>query len=138
MTPAQMAQIHQAAFKTERGWTAAEFTELLGSPFTTAFTSQGGVAITRTVAEETELLTLAIAPEHLRCGIAQGLMMDWLTNAQSTATTAFLEVASDNFAALGLYEKLGFAQSGVRRAYYRRAGRASADAMLMTKALTQG
>jgi ribosomal-protein-alanine N-acetyltransferase len=45
-----------------------------------------------------------------------------------------LEVGEDNFAARGLYEKLGYQQAGRRRGYY--AGESgSVDALLLRRAL---
>ncbi|WP_298860480.1 GNAT family N-acetyltransferase [uncultured Sulfitobacter sp.] len=138
MTPVQMAEIHQAAFVHERGWQADEFTQLLEQPFTDALTTEGGFAITRTLAGESELLILAVAPTHQRRGIAGRLMMEWTTKIQATAETAFLEVAADNQAAIALYIKHGFARTGLRKAYYKRTDAPAADAMLMSRALTQG
>ena len=42
----------------------------------------------------------------------------------------FLEVRTDNEAAIGLYESLGFVNVGVRRRYYRASG---ADAYTMRR-----
>lgn len=138
MTPAQMAHIHQAAFTRERGWRVDEFAQLLEQPFTDAFTNEGGFAITRSLAGESELLTLAVAPTHQRRGIASRLMTEWVAKIQATAETAFLEVAADNHAAIALYVKHGFAQTGLRKAYYKRADAPAADAVLMSRAFTLG
>jgi ribosomal-protein-alanine N-acetyltransferase len=138
MTPAQMAQIHHDAFAPERGWSAAEFADLLAQPHTTALSASGGFALTRTVADESELLTLAVAPAQRRRGIAAELLERWITAAQAQADSAFLEVAADNAAALALYSKHGFVQNGRRKDYYARAGTKPVDALLMTRALTRG
>lgn len=138
MTPSEMAAIHAAAFITERGWSAQEFTDLLAQPYTAAFTAPGGFALTRTLAGESELLTLAVDPRHQRRGIARALLTAWLDAVQAKADTAFLEVAADNLAALTLYEQQGFTRSGLRKAYYRRQGGPSVDAVLMIRLLTQG
>jgi ribosomal-protein-alanine N-acetyltransferase len=44
--------------------------------------------------------------------------------------TVFLEVRTDNEAAISLYESLGFANVGLRRRYYRASG---ADAYTMRR-----
>jgi len=44
--------------------------------------------------------------------------------------TVFLEVRTDNEAAIGLYESLGFVNVGLRRRYYRSSG---ADAYTMRR-----
>lgn len=138
MTPARMAQIHAAAFVHERGWTEAEFADLIQTRFVRVYTHDTGFALTRTLAGESELLTLAVDPTAQRRGTARALMRDWLEDIASEAQTAFLEVAADNDAALGLYDQFGFERSGLRRGYYARAEAPAVDALLMARALTQG
>lgn len=138
MTPSEMAEIHQAAFANERGWSADEFASLLKQPYTAAFTAQGGFALTRTLVGESELLTLAVSPAHQRRGVASRLITQWIETIQPSTDTAFLEVAADNHGALALYGKLGFTQTGRRIAYYARKGAQSVDAVLMSRALTRG
>lgn len=135
MTPVELAHIHAAAFVAGRGWTTAEFEELLAQPYTRLFAQVGGFALTRTLAGESELLTLAVDPAHQRRGIAHKLMTTWLYDAAAQADTAFLEVAADNIAALALYDRLAFQRSGLRKAYYTRSGGVTADAVLMTRAV---
>jgi ribosomal-protein-alanine N-acetyltransferase len=48
----------------------------------------------------------------------------------------YLEVASDNAAALRLYTKSGFTQTGLRKGYYARTGHPPADAVTMARTLT--
>lgn len=136
MTPQDMAQLHGAAFEHERGWSAEEFATLIAQPYTNAFCAPDGFALTRTLAGESELLTLAVDPAFRRHGIARGLLDRWLVTLRDTTDTAFLEVAADNTGAIALYEKLGFDRAGLRRAYYARKNRPAADALIMTKALT--
>ena len=134
MTPDQLSAIHKAAFAPERGWSAAEIVDLLDQKNVVAFERPGGFALVRTVADEAELLTLAVDPKRQRRGVADTLMRDWLSISQ--ATYAFLEVAEDNRIALALYRKHGFAICGHRKRYYRRAGAPSVDAVLMQASLT--
>jgi len=134
VTPEQLAQIHSAAFTLERGWTAAEFTDLIASAYVNLFTADGGFALTRTVAGESELLTLAVHPDHQRRGIALGLLSDWIAAIQPHVETAFLEVAADNHRALALYQSAAFTRSGQRKAYYARNGAPAVDAVLMSRA----
>lgn len=138
MTPNQMADIHRAAFLNERGWNADEFSALLAQPYCAAFSAQGGFALTRTLAGESELLTLAVDPARQRRGIAGNLITRWIEAIQSTTETAFLEVAADNHGAIALYTKRGFTQSGLRKGYYPRTNGPSVDAVLMSRALTSG
>ncbi|MFK7744918.1 MAG: GNAT family N-acetyltransferase [Roseobacter sp.] len=134
MTPQAMADMHARAFAPERGWRAEEFASLVASPFVTCLSVGGGFALIRTVADETELLTLAVDPSHRRKGVATQLMQDWLTTV--AAQSAYLEVASDNGAAMALYLKHGFAIVGRRAGYYARPDGPAVDAVLMQAALT--
>ena len=134
MTPEALAQLHRAAFAPERGWSADEFQTLCAAPHVQLFTHRNGFALTRSVAGETELLTLAVAPDHRRRGIADALLKSWLDSVQ--AELAFLEVAADNEGARALYTKHGFVQTAQRKAYYKRPGAANVDALLMQCELT--
>lgn len=131
MTPQDMAQIHAAAFTDARPWTAAEFTSLLDSPHVFTSTAPHGFALVRVVAGEAELLTIAVDPAHQGQGTGRRLMTRWMTLAAQSASDAFLEVAADNAPARALYGTCGFAQSGLRTAYYARAGAPAVDAVLM-------
>lgn len=134
-----MAALHAAAFTAERPWSAQEFQELLASPFVAVIARAGGFALTRSLAGESELLTLAVDPAQQRRGIGRDLLRDWLAAAQCGGIEdAFLEVAADNAGAIALYQAAGFAETGRRRGYYARAGAASVDALLMGRALTRG
>ena len=134
MKASEMAKIHAAAFAPERGWHASEFETLLESPKVQSFVAHGGFALVQVVADEAELLTLAVDPMHQRNGVATELMKAWMTKVR--ATQAFLEVAADNSAAQALYHKHGFAVAGRRARYYRRPDGSAADAVLMRAALT--
>jgi ribosomal-protein-alanine N-acetyltransferase len=138
MTADEMAAVHARAFDQERAWNAAEFSDLLDSPFVQAFTHDFGFALTRSVAGETELLTLAVDPGQRRKGIARRLLCRWLDAPAQSADTAFLEVAADNTAAIALYLDLGFATIATRPAYYARKNGSVADALIMQRALTFG
>lgn len=134
MTPEDMARIHAAAFAPTRGWSAAEFAALLDGPYVTLFARSCAFALVQTVDDETELLTLATAPEAQRQGLARSLLREWLS--ETLAKRAFLDVSADNPRARRLYEKLGFVEYGRRRDYYARSDGACNDAVLMQKALT--
>ncbi|MGB5863993.1 MAG: GNAT family N-acetyltransferase [Sulfitobacter sp.] len=138
MTPDEMAQIHAIAFAPSRGWQTEEFASLLSGQGIQVFTAPHGFAVTRTLAGESELITLAVSPEHQRRGIALSLLKRWLEAVAAQAETAFLDVAADNDAALALYHNLSFERSGLRKGYYARAGGPAVDAVLMKRASTQG
>lgn len=139
MTPETLAQLHAAAFTLERPWSASEFAALLDSPHVRLFTRPHGFALTRSVAGESELLTLAVDPDRQRRGIGRDLVRSWLAaTADAGAEVAFLEVAADNLPALALYYALGFRESGLRKGYYTRTGAPAADAIVMQYRLTLG
>lgn len=133
MTPEAMARLHARAFTLSRPWTTAEFEALLKTPGTEVFTAPGGFALTRTVAGEAELLTIAVDPDLQRSGTGRRLMQDWLQSG--AASEAFLEVSQDNIAALALYISCGFAEVARRNAYYPRTQGPAQDAIVMRKAL---
>jgi ribosomal-protein-alanine N-acetyltransferase len=65
--------------------------------------------------DEAEILTLAVAPECRRRGVASEMLHTFLA---SVTGRVFLEVRQSNVAAQQLYRKLGFVTAGVRRDYY--------------------
>lgn len=138
MTPAALATIHAAAFTQDRPWQEAEFASLLDSPFVQLFTRPGGFALTRTIAGESELLTLAVDPAQQRRGLGRALLRDWLAALPADCKSAFLEVAADNLPARALYDDQGFAQIATRRAYYARSGVPPVDAYILQRVLTHG
>ena len=73
----------------------------------------------RTMADEVEVLGLAVAPGSRRRGLARWLLRLALGLARRRgARTAFLEVRPSNGAAIALYGALGFGEAGRRPRYY--------------------
>lgn len=138
MTPDALATLHGAAFAGKGPWSAASFAELLNSPHVQLLTRPNGFALIRTIAGESELLTLAVHPDFQRRGIARDLIRDWLGQAARQADSAFLEVAADNLAARALYHAFDFQETGRRSGYYSREIGKNVDAVLMSRALTHG
>jgi ribosomal-protein-alanine N-acetyltransferase len=69
---------------------------------------------------EGEILDLVVAPDRRRQGIGITLMRTVLERMASAGTRrVWLEVRASNLPALGLYQNLGFRQSGRRTRYYR-------------------
>ncbi|WP_299043656.1 GNAT family N-acetyltransferase [uncultured Tateyamaria sp.] len=130
MSPDRLAALHAAAFTRERPWTAQEFADLLANPLCHLETAPHGFALWRGIAGEAELLTIAVDPARQRRGTGAGLMTAWSHGAAPTCTTAVLEVASDNAAAIALYARYGFETVAKRVGYYRRAD-SFADALIL-------
>lgn len=98
----------------------------------------GAFVMGRSVAGETELLSIATHPDHRRQGLAQALLIAFDEKARSDAsTTIFLEVAAQNTSARALYKKHGFAQVGQRRNYYQHPDGSRQDALVLSKKLIQ-
>ncbi len=80
-----------------------------------------GFVITRSVAEQSEILTIVVDEHKRGQGIAKTLLRACEGKARTLESTVmFLEVAEDNSAAIRLYEGSGYVRFGRRPAYYRR------------------
>lgn len=93
--------------------------------------SQNGFIVYRVVADEAEIITIGVAPDARRGGVAAAMMEIAHRDAKKRgAKKIFLEVASDNTAARALYNAFGYAQIGIRPKYYD-----GVDAILMARQL---
>jgi len=136
MTPETLAALHARAFTAQRPWSAAEFASLLDSPLTFVVSDPHAFAVGRVIADEAELLTLATDPAQQRQGLGRKILGNYETAAKSRgATRSFLEVATDNQAAIQLYTSAGYAIDGQRPGYYKTPDGRSVDAVLMSRAL---
>lgn len=106
-------------------WNAAQCAGMLSLPGTQLYlarTQDGevrGFALTRSVAQESELLLLAVCPKLRRAGIARALLNDVIADAtESDTQRLFLEVREGN-SAIHFYKSVGFLQIGRRNRYYR-------------------
>lgn len=114
---AGLASLHAVSFA--QAWSESFLRDLLATPGAFAYQEGDGFILARAVGGEAEILTLAVAPNARRKGLARRLVQKAAGHAESAgADTLFLEVASDNLAALALYGGLGFAPVGRRKAYY--------------------
>lgn len=115
-----------------RPWSAAEITATLATAGAFLLTAEAGFLIGRVIADEAELLTLAVAPPARRAGTGQRLVEAFLSEARARgAAVAFLEVAADNAPALALYLGAGFAENGRRPRYYLDRDGSLHDALVM-------
>lgn len=131
-----MAAIHGRCFTVPRPWGVAEFAAVLDDPLCFALIESGGFLVGRAVADEAEILTLAVAPEARRRGVGVRLVQGFLAEAQKRgAVSVFLEVAADNTAAISLYLQAGFAEVGLRRGYYAQVADSAIDAVVMSRAI---
>lgn len=138
MIPAEaLARLHARAFAGQgRGWSAAELAALIASPHCCLCVDPRGFALSRVIADEAELLTLACDPDHRRQGVASRLLREVEAAIVGRgARHQFLEVAADNAAACALYAKAGYRQTGRRAGYYLRPDGSRSDALVLTKPL---
>ena len=79
-----------------------------------------GYVGSQTVLGWTDMMNVAVSPEHRRRGIGEALivkLMELLRERKCECLT--LEVRASNAGAIALYEKLGFTEVGRRKNYYR-------------------
>ena len=77
-----------------------------------------GFSLCRTVADESELLLIAVLPSHHRRGIGRRLLDEFLTRARNDRVVrVHLEVRDSN-PAVAMYQSAGFSPVGRRRNYY--------------------
>lgn len=101
-------------------WVAHDNGKLLGFA--------GGMVVDNDI----QILDVTVDPDQRRRGIARKLLAHVSYDAQMLgATTASLEVETENAAAIALYRALGFEQIGCRRDYYG----AGNDALVMQASL---
>ncbi|MEM6619932.1 MAG: GNAT family N-acetyltransferase [Pseudomonadota bacterium] len=92
--------------------------------------------VLRSAGPEAEILTLAVAPDARRQGIARALLALGETQARARGVAEmFLEVAQDNHPALALYRGTGYREAGVRKDYYQGPRGARVSALVLKKAL---
>lgn len=95
-----------------------------------------GFVLARSMAGEAEIITIAVARAHRRRGLGRLLMEAVLRDLHAIRAEAlFLEVDEKNAAAVALYRKLGFREVGKRAGYYRSAGGAASNALVMRRDL---
>jgi ribosomal protein S18 acetylase RimI-like enzyme len=119
-----LAVLHAQAF--DDPWDAPALAALLAGDGVTALVAGEadaplGFVMLRSVADEAEILTIAVLPAARRRRVGRALMGEAILMARAAgAGRLFLEVAEDNPPALGLYASLGFVQQGRRPGYYAR------------------
>ena len=105
-------------------WTEWGLKELLGWPGILALVSENdakvnGLIIGRQVAEEAEILNLAVVPVKRRQGEGGALLKAALEEFRARRVSrVFLEVRESNEIAIAFYAKHGFSKMGRRAGYY--------------------
>jgi ribosomal-protein-alanine N-acetyltransferase len=122
-TPAHvraLAVIHAAAFPPREAWGEDAIGLQLALPGSFGLIDErGGMLLGRVMADEAEILTLAVAPAVRRRGIAMALLHAARVEIGARGgATVFLEVSVGNPAAQALYRRYGFVEVGRRQRYY--------------------
>ncbi|MFK7929495.1 MAG: ribosomal protein S18-alanine N-acetyltransferase [Myxococcota bacterium] len=121
-----------------RGWSEAQVRSHLGHPCadSTVVHIEGTARahlLALCVADEAEVVTIAVHPQFRRQGLAQALLRDAMARWQHAGVQrVFLEVRTDNAAAIALYGALQFTHVGRRPGYYRD----GCDAVVMARPLS--
>ena len=77
-----------------------------------------GYIIATDIADESELLRVAVADKFKRLGIGKELVKTYTENLKPHCDKFFLEVRQSNEAAKALYEKVGYKSISIRKDYY--------------------
>jgi ribosomal-protein-alanine N-acetyltransferase len=119
---ADLSALHGASF--HRGWSEDEFERLLLDRAVVAHRVKigrrlAGFIISRIVAGEAEILSVAVASARRGKGLARQMLNLHLRRLAGLGTrTVFLEVSEDNAPANRLYQRAGFRTVGRREGYY--------------------
>ena len=129
-----LAVIHGLSFSAADAWSANVIGLQLGLPNVFGlYDARGAMVLGRVVADESEILTIAVLPALRRQGLARTLLDLAMDRARDMgALMMFLEVAVSNHAAQALYERAGFRRVGRRARYYP----GGADALVLRADLT--
>jgi ribosomal-protein-alanine N-acetyltransferase len=133
----EIAALHAKLF--DPAWDEASVRSLLEHPAATSLVAVAGnpkeaigFVIGQLAADEAEILSIGVAPNWQRFGLAAGLLEGLIRAARrGDAKRVFLEVAEDNAPAIALYRRLGFVEAGRRKRYYDRAGGEKIDALTL-------
>ncbi|WP_061558400.1 ribosomal protein S18-alanine N-acetyltransferase [Mycobacterium simiae] len=131
------AQLEGMLFDGDDPWPAAAFNRELASPhnhyvaarLADTLVGYAGIAkLGRKPPFEYEVHTIGVDPQYQGRGIGRRLLDELLKFADGGVV--YLEVRTDNEAAIALYRSVGFEQIGLRKRYYRVSG---ADAYTMRR-----
>lgn len=141
-----LAALIDASFDPQYGerWSAEQIISALAMPGTLvayAFAKHDdtrplGFALIRQIADEAELLLIAVEPNQRGKGLG-GQLLDYMieTCSVSNARDMFLEVRAENTDAIYLYKSRGFEVVGKRPGYYRSDNGQLHDALTMHRRL---
>jgi ribosomal-protein-alanine N-acetyltransferase len=118
----EIAALHAVSFR--RGWSEEEVESMLLDRAVTAHRARlgsnlSGFIMSRRVADEAEILSVAVARRHRGRGLARQLLNLHLRHLAGLGQRAvFLEVDEHNQSAIRLYNRAGFREVARRPNYY--------------------
>ncbi len=128
-----LCKIEAACFS--QPWTEIAFKDFFNSEFSVCFKAEcsgtvcGYVGFYISACDDCDITNIAVLPQCRKNGIANKLMNTVISYCKSNKINkVMLEVRRSNAPAIALYEKLGFAQVGIRKNYYKKPVE---DALLM-------
>jgi ribosomal-protein-alanine N-acetyltransferase len=119
--------VMEGAFGSRYGeaWTRSQLAGILpmsGVTLTVAREPANGAAVGfslfRVIADEAELLLLAVLPSHHRRGVGRHLLEDFMQRSRNDRVARIHLEVRDGNPALSMYSDVGFAPVGRRRNYY--------------------
>ena len=131
---AQVAELEKICFSDP--WSEMSVASELKNPLSCWLVAEedgevAGYVGSQTVIDETDMMNVAVHPDHRRKGIAEKLVIELMEALKLRGSHCLtLEVRASNEPAKALYEKLGFVQVGLRRNYYRNP---KEDALILRK-----
>lgn len=126
----RLAALHATSFTPS--WDIGAFEALLDQAGVVAIEDPDGFILLRSVADEAEVLTLAVRPSVRSRGLGARLVREGCAEVERRgATRLFLEVAEDNAAARALYARVGFVEAGRRPGYYARQDGPRQDGLIL-------
>jgi len=134
----ELVSITEESFQAA-SWSRESYEELCKSEGFLAFVSEragsvSGFVVGRQVADEGEILNVAVRRENRRKGKGQALLSAVLEQLHRRGVRrVYLEVRESNETGISFYQEQGFAKTGRRPGYYREPEEA---AVLMEKKLT--
>ena len=136
MTPEDMAEIHARAMVHSAPWASPTLRGFIEARGAVVVTRDHGFAIGRVIADEAELLTLAVDPNAQGKGHGRVCLRAFEEAvAEEGANGVFLEVSAKNTPAIGLYQSSGYVETGRRHNYYTAPDGSKSDALMMSKSL---
>ena len=134
LQPSDMAKLHAQSGLDQRPWTAQEFAQLCAAENSLLIEQDFGFALGRVIHTEVELLLLIVSQAQRKQGLGKTYLQLFEEAArQRGVKICFLEVGAENKAARALYQKSGYVERGLRKAYYHKLNGSREDALVLAK-----